>query len=83
MDFMSVVGVLMPALNDLKKRKIWTDMFVANDEAILKKERDLDSEIFSQLEVLFSEENLKKLSKTTKKDEHEIKVMLYKNKVLP
>lgn len=67
MDVKSVVEILMPLLKKLRERKIYTNMFVKNGQEILNKEHDLDSEIFSQLEVLFSEENLKKLSKTTRK----------------
>lgn len=52
-------------LKKLRDHFEWKNMFIEIGKSILNQEHDLESEIFSQLMVLFSEENLKYLSKTS------------------
>lgn len=72
---------LLPIFNKLKEKSIWKKMILDTGDKILSQEHDIDSEIFSQLEVLFSDESLKELATTSFNESGYEIITLIKNKL--
>lgn len=62
---LEIVEKLAPIFKEMKNTKAWNDMFVSIGDGILNLEHD-KGELFEQLCILFSEENLESIAKENK-----------------
>ena len=64
------ISILLPYIENLMKKikedKLWEKLFIKKGESILTSEHDKETELFNQLDLLFSKDNLKKISKNLK-----------------